>query len=436
VKIFFKTFGCRVNQYETEALRERLLADGGSGATDDYESADLCVINTCAITGEADKDALRMVRRIARRNPGARLVVTGCCAERDAERIRAAAPEAILCANAGKEELPRLLGFACGPGVRRIRRFDGHSRAFLKVQDGCDMACTYCVVPSVRPALSCRPWEEVRGEAAGLLAAGYRELVLCGIRMGRYLGEEAGRRADLVGLIERLLDLPEDFRIRLSSLEITDVTPRLLALLQAGGGHGAAAPGAAPFSSRGGGGGCLAPSLHLPLQSGSSSVLERMGRWYSAELAARRLAELRSACPGTAVFTDVMVGFPGETDGEAEESFRFVRDAGFSGLHVFRYSRREGTPAAAYPDQVPAAAAWERAERMRALDRELREGFAAAAVGSRRRVVVEEGSPGSRTEALTDHFLKVVLDRDPGPGLHWARIGRSEGPLAFGQIEA
>ena len=193
----------------------------------------------------------------------------------------------------------------------------------------------------MRPTLSCKPIAELEAEVKNLVAGGYAEVVLCGVRLGRYLVEDAsGRRVDFVAMLERLLALPGDFRVRLSSLEITDVTERFLALMA-------------------GSGGKLCPSLHLPLQSGSEQVLKRMERWYSAAFYARRVEEAleNRACREAGLFADVMVGFPGETEAEHRESVDFVAEKiGFSGLHVFRYSKRAGTPAVRFADQVPEAA--------------------------------------------------------------------------------
>ncbi|MFH2204836.1 MAG: tRNA (N(6)-L-threonylcarbamoyladenosine(37)-C(2))-methylthiotransferase MtaB [Elusimicrobiota bacterium] len=399
MRIYCKTFGCRVNQYETEAVSARLLADGASRAVADYEDADLCVINTCTVTRAADKDALQIIRRIARRNPAARLVVTGCLASRDREEIRKISPAALIVGNKEKKDIPALLGCRSVPHEAGLKIFSKHSRAFVKVQDGCNMRCAYCIVPTVRPQLTSRPPAQVAEEFRTLIGNGYRELVLCGVRLGRYKAED---KTDFVGLLERLAALPGDFRIRLSSLEITDITARLLRVIAGSAGR-------------------ICPSFHLPLQSGSDRILKRMKRWYATEPFARRIAALRARIPDAGIFTDVMVGFPGETRKDFQASLRFVERTGFSGLHVFRYSRRGGTPAAEFADQVDDRELLARAAGMRALDKKLRAAFAAAAAGSRRRIIVEE--KGARAQGLTDHFLRVGLDRNPGPGLYWARIG-------------
>ncbi|MBI4423364.1 MAG: tRNA (N(6)-L-threonylcarbamoyladenosine(37)-C(2))-methylthiotransferase MtaB [Elusimicrobia bacterium] len=412
MKVFLHTFGCRVNQYETESLRESLERDGGARTVEGFEEADLCVVNTCTVTRAADQDALRLIRRIARRNPAARLVVTGCLASRAPEDIRAAAPEAVIVGNEGKLGLAERLGCAPAPAGAGITSFGARARADLKVQDGCNLSCAYCIIPSVRPELSSRPLADVLDEARGLVARGYQEVVLCGIRLGRYLVESGGRRVDFTGLLERLLALPGDFRVRLSSFEITDVTDRFLDVAAGSGGR-------------------LCPSFHLPLQSGSDAVLRRMRRWYSAGLFARRVSELKSRIPRAGLFSDVMVGFPGECEEDFERTLALLESLGFCGLHIFPFSARAGTPAARW-EPVPEPVVRERLARIRALDARLRHAFAARAVGHKRRVLVE--SAGGRLEGTAEDFLRVTLDRDPGPGLAWTQVLRASGPEALANV--
>lgn len=406
MRYYFKTFGCRVNQYETQGLRERLTSAPGARGVDDWAEADLAVINTCTVTEEADKDALRLLRKIARRNPAARLVVTGCLASRDPESILKAAPAAQVVGNDGKEHIPAMLGCSAAPSV--VHGLHTRTRAFVKVQDGCNMHCAFCVIPEIRPRLSSRPLAEVEAEVRGLIGSGRSEIVLCGIRLGRYLTEDSdGRRVDLPGLLERLAELPGEFRLRLSSLEITDLTDRLIELTAASGGR-------------------ICPSFHLPLQSGSNAVLKRMDRWYSAEFYARRVEALRARLPRAGLYGDVIAGFPGETSDEFGETAAFIRGMEFSGLHVFRYSRRRGTPAAVLKGQIPEAALKARAAALRELDGALRGNFALAAVGEERTVVrtPRRGTP----EGLTEDFLTAILETDPGPGLHRVRIISRDGP--------
>ncbi len=413
MRVFVKTFGCRVNQAEGEGLKEKLLADGVSVATGDFETADLCVLNTCTVTVEGDEDALRLMRRISRRNPAARLVVTGCLATRSPEEVLRAAPAALVVGNDRKGDIPAMLGCRPVPDEAGLRAFSGRTRAFLKVQDGCDMECAYCIIPSVRPTLYSKPLAEAVAEAEGLISRGYQEIVLCGIRLGRYMTEAEGRRVDFIGLLERLLALPGDFRIRLSSFEITDVTERFLDCGDAAGEK-------------------LCPSFHLPLQSGSEAVLKRMKRWYAAAFYGRRIEALRRRRPDAAVFTDMMAGFPGETDAEHAESRDFVARLGLSGLHVFRFSARAGTPAARSPERLPETVLVERAEELRALDRRLREGFARSHVGGERRVLLESRGPGA--VGLTEHFLRVRFPSDPGKGLVRARVTGVEGGAAVAAL--
>ncbi|TPW21086.1 MAG: MiaB family RNA modification protein [Elusimicrobia bacterium] len=396
MRAYFKTFGCRVNQAEGEDIKDRVMADGLTTLTSDFETADLCVVNTCTVTVEGDSDALRLVRRIARRNPAARLIVTGCLATRSPEEIQKAAPAALVVGNAEKSTIPALLGCRPVPDEAAFRAFGGKARAFLKVQDGCDMSCTYCIIPSVRPDLSSKSAEAAVAEARGLVERGYQELVLCGIRLGRYLDDSGPTRVDFVGLLERLLAIPGDFRIRLSSFEITDVTERFLDVAEAAGPR-------------------LCQSYHLPLQSGSETVLRRMNRWYTAAFFRRRVESLRSRFPEAGLFTDLMTGFPGETEEEHLESFKFVTDLGFSGLHVFRFSARAGTPAARRPDRLPEPVVVARAEEFRALDSRLRAAFSLSHQGARRLVLVEPRGPAA--EGLTEHFLRVRFASNPGPGL-------------------
>ncbi|MBI5623879.1 MAG: MiaB/RimO family radical SAM methylthiotransferase [Elusimicrobia bacterium] len=414
MKIYFQTFGCRVNQYETQALRERVLADPSAEASSDWESADVCVVNSCTVTAEADKDALRLIRRISRRNPRARLVVTGCLADRDRKALSEAAPGALVVGNADKGRIAEFIGLSVQPSSH-VRGLAGRSRALVKVQDGCDGACSYCVVPRVRRENSSKPLAELAAEVSGLVRTGHAEVVLCGIRLGRYAGEDvSGESADLARALQELCRLPGDFRLRLSSLEVAELSDRLLDAAAASGGR-------------------VCPSFHLPLQSGSDAVLKRMNRPYDSTFYARRLEALRGRLPRAAVFTDIMTGFPGETEAEFRESLEFVKAQGLRGLHVFRYSRRPGTPAASLTEQVPPEVILDRARELRGLDLELRTAFAASAVGQMRRVAATEGvDEGAGRDALAEDFLTVRLGADPGPGLHEVRVTSSDGPRAFG----
>jgi threonylcarbamoyladenosine tRNA methylthiotransferase MtaB len=409
VKVYVKSFGCRLNQAEGEELAARLLNEPGAAASEGFEDADLCVLNTCTVTAEADREALALARRVARRNPAARLVVTGCLATRDPEAVRWAAPGAIVVGNEGKAGLPALLGCSAAPLDAWNPSLSGRARAFIKVQDGCNMDCAYCTIPSVRPALSNVPLPELLARARALAEDGVPELVLCGVRLGRYLWREPGSpRVDLAGLVEKMLEIPGDFRVRLSSLEITDATDRLFALMNSSGGR-------------------LCPHLHLPLQSGCEATLKRMRRWYSADYYRRRAEAYRCAVPEGSLFADVMTGFPGETDVEHRESFAFAESLAFDGLHLFRYSARPGTEAASWkaPDARVVRA---RAGEWRVLDAARRAAHAARAIGRER---VAAPSLDGR-EGVTEDFLTIALGPSSAKRLLRVRIERTGGSRVLG----
>ncbi len=395
LKVWVKTFGCRVNQAEGDALKASLLT-GGSAEAEGFEGADVCVVNTCTVTAEADREALALLRRVSRRNPAARLVVTGCLATRDAALVRAAAPAALVVGHEDKAGIPALFGCAPAPAEAAS---SGRSRLFLKVQDGCNMDCAYCTIPSIRPELSSVPLPELLERARAAVEGGVPEIVLCGIRLGRYLWRAPGEpRVDLAGLVARLLDLPGDFRVRLSSLEVTDATDRLFALMAGSGGR-------------------VCPHLHLPLQSGSDAVLKRMRRWYTAPAYRRRVDAYRAAVPAGSLFADVISGFPGETAAEHAESVRFVEDLSFDGLHNFRYSPRPGTSAAALKPP-PAAVVRERAEEWRSVDERRRAAHARRAAGALRTV-----APAlSGREGVTEDFLTVSTVVELKRGLTRVRL--------------
>jgi len=338
--------------------------------------------------------------------------VTGCLATRDPALVRRAAPHAVVVGHEEKAGIPALLGCAPAPAEAALPSVSGRGRAFLKVQDGCNMDCAYCTIPSIRPELSSVPVADLLASARAFAAAGVPEIVLCGVRLGRYLRRDGGARVDLAGLIARLLDVPGDFRVRLSSLEVTDATDRLFALMNSSGGR-------------------LCPHLHLPLQSGSEATLTRMNRWYSAGFYRRRVDAYRAAVPESSLFADVIAGFAGETDAEHEESLAFARALGFDGLHVFRFSPRPGTAAAALkapPERVvrARAAAW------RVLDAERRAAHARRAVGRTR--VVAPALDGR--EGVTEDFLTVRVAGGLGRGLTRVRVAALEGSALAGYTEA
>jgi threonylcarbamoyladenosine tRNA methylthiotransferase MtaB len=370
------TLGCKVNQYETQHVKEILEANGYREARSG-ERADLCIINTCTVTNEADAQGRQLIRKLGREHPGAAIVVMGCYATREPETLARlpgvvkVIPDKIRLG----EELRQF-------GVRRqplgISRFDGHQRAFVKVQDGCLLHCTFCIIPQVRPTLRSRPMGEIVEEVARLVDQGYREIVLTGIHLGHYgidlsRGKPPEQWSRLWHLLDRLGKLPGDFRVRLSSLEAAEVRDDLVRALA--------------NNPR------VCPHLHLCLQSGSDRVLAQMGRRYRSAGFLERCRRLRAALDQPAFSTDVIVGFPGESDADFEETCRVVREVGFVKIHVFPFSPRRGTPAAEMPDRVSSPVVAERRAHLAALEQELHEAYLRSLIGRKLQVLVEGAHP-------------------------------------------
>jgi len=383
MKLRTVTLGCKVNQYETEYVREGLLGIGYEDAARD-EPAELCVVNTCTVTAEGDAKSRQTIRRLARHNPGAKIVVMGCYATRAPGEV--AALPGVSQVVTDKRELPDLLGrFGVTDVPTGISGFGRRHRAYVKVQDGCMLRCSFCIIPHVRPRLASRPIEHILDEVRRLVDNGYSEVVLTGIHLGHY-GVDWNRRLirhaplapavpkehwiRLSHLVRQIAALPGDFRVRLSSIEATEVTRELIDVMAD---HGDK----------------VAPHLHISMQSGSDGVLRRMRRrWGSRRFIDRcRLVQERLDRP--AITTDVIVGFPGESDREFQETIAAARAVGFSKIHIFPFSPRRGTPAADMPNQVPARVKQDRGRELAAVEAELRHEYYRSLVGRRLRVLVE-----------------------------------------------
>jgi len=375
------TLGCKVNQYETAYVREGLLRLGYREA-DKGEPADLCIVNTCTVTSESDLKSRKVVRQLARQNPHAEIVVMGCYATR-APDVVAALPGVVEVVT-DKRQLPELLarfGLVDLPGG--ISSFGRRHRAYVKVQDGCRMPCSYCIIPRVRPVLSSRPVDDVLDEIRRLVDHGYREIVLTGIHLGHYGVDFASpgpndRRIDLARLVGRIVELAGRCRVRISSIEAVEVTPELIAVM-------------ADHPDR------ICPHVHVSMQSGSDAVLRRMQRRWASGRFVERCHAIRESLDHPALTTDVIVGFPGESEADFEATCRAVEEVAFSKLHVFRFSPRPGTPAAAMPDQVPSKVKQRRASELAEIGRRLRRQFLESLVGRDVQVLVEtpvQHSPG------------------------------------------
>ena len=445
------SFGCKVNQAEGESLAARLRGQGLEEAAAG-RPARLVIVNTCSVTGEAARQARQCVRRAIR--TGAAVVVTGCAAHPAAQDAALRAIPEVLFLEPDKDRVaerltergtrnPELgaqgreavaLPAVAGSELRVPgSAFSSRARALLKIQDGCPASCAYCIVPKVRPAVRSLAPAEAAGRVEALVAAGCREIVLCGIHLGLY-GADLSRPAEggmptpplrghvlsrdpehahgrsavgmppgqgarplLHDLIDRLLALPGRWRLRLSSVEPMEVTDALLARL-------AARPDR------------LCPHLHVPLQSGSDAVLERMSRPYTAGEFLAVVERIRRALPRPAMTTDVLVGFPGETGADHGETLRVCREAAFSRIHVFPFSKRPGTPAAALCPEVPRAVIRARGREVAALGDELAARFRRDLVGSAAEVVIERRLPGGAAEGMSERYVRVRVAAGAMPG--------------------
>jgi len=414
------TLGCKVNQYETEYVCEGLLRLGYRRAETD-EPADLCIVNTCTVTGEGDLKSRKVVRQLARSNPHAEIVVMGCYATRAPEEV--AALPGVSEVLTDKQQLPDFLsrrGLIDIP--RGISAFGQRHRAYVKVQDGCRLRCSYCIIPSVRPVLVSRPADVVLEEIGALVRGGFREVVLTGIHLGHYGVDlrrrySLGDRVHIAQLVRRIVQLEGDFRLRLSSLEAVEVTPELIGVL-------------AEQSDR------VCPHLHLSLQSGSDAVLSRMRRRYKANRFVEQCQQICQVLDRPALTTDIMVGFPGETEADFQQTCQVAQQIGFSKMHVFRFSPRQGTAAAEMGDQVPSSVAQCRAAELMALAEQLRRRYFASLRGRRLQVLVETPArqkPG-RLVGTSERYVPVELagQLDQLGQLVWVTAGA----MADGHVQA
>ena len=401
-------FGCRASQSEGGAIHEELTRAGVAEADSPYE-AGVVVINSCTVTEEADRDVRRLIRRVARRNPGAPIVVTGCYAQRRPAELAAMPQVRYVVGNSHKPMVAALVREALEDPGRRGRAevfcsdifakelgrasqqgSSGRTRVTVKVQDGCDANCTFCIIPSVRGRSRSLPAEAVIGQVVELVERGYREVVFSGIHLGSY-GRDLAGRATLTELVRSCLDaVPRLERLRLSSIEPLEVTDDVIDLV-------ASHPR-------------VAHHLHIPLQSGSHRVLRAMRRPYSPSAYGALLDRVRSAVPDAALGADVMVGFPGETDDDFMETFRLIEGSPLTYLHVFPYSARPGTVAAGLADPVPEHVARFRGKTLRSLAERKNADFRKTFEGRQLSVLVLDEAPedGWRS-AISDNFLRIQV---------------------------
>jgi len=402
-----KTLGCKLNQYESEQIREQ-LARLGYASVSFSSPADLYVINTCTVTSEADRDARKLARQARRRNPEAFIVLTGCYAEVAAEQLRQLPEIDLVCGMVDKHRLPELLPLPVSSpppaGPLPVEHFAAHTRCLVKVQEGCNSRCSYCIVPEARGPSRSTPFAEVYEQALTLARSGHPELVLIGTHLGQY-GRDLAEPLDVAELLSRLAAIPEVQRLRLSSMEPREVSEGLVEMIRDGG-RALTEPQSAA--------GKLCRHLHIPLQSGSDSVLQRMNRNYTGGFYAELVRRVHLAQPLAAIGADVIVGFPGETDEEFETTRALLDQSPLSYLHVFAYSPRQGTPAADMPDQVAPPVKAERSQILRELSARKHQAFAKEMVGLTLETVLQTVTEGGWLQGVTDNYLTLSVQADEG----------------------
>ncbi len=418
------TVGCKLNQYESEGIAEA-FEGAGFQVVPFTDRADVYVVNTCTVTGRSDYRSRQMLRRASRLNPSAVIVATGCYAQREPGAL-ASMPEVDLVVGntakraisdlvaqqlaAGRSRTPRTQGtdILVPPHGQRafdafdISRFRGHTRAFLKIQDGCDRRCTYCAVPDARGPGRSRPPHDVIEQAAKLVANGYREIVLTGVHIGSY-GAEGGN-ARLPELLDALAGIPGLVRLRLGSIEPMELTRELSSTILR--------------EAK------ICRHLHVPLESGSDATLARMGRAYTRAEYAEAVRRITDRDPLAGLGADVMVGFPGETDADFEDTVALIEELPFTYLHVFSFSPRAGTPAATMAGRVAGQEKKRRSRALRELGRAKSVAFRRRLVGERLVVLVEErhGRAAGRLTGLSSNYVRVEIDGDDELRNHFVEV--------------
>jgi len=392
-KVAFKTLGCRLNQYETDALVTQ-FHQAGYQVVDFSSPADITVINTCTVTNQSDQKSRNTIRHAARKNAGGMVVVTGCMANNHKDKLESDDQITYVVDNERKSQIVSLVdahyrGEMVHPGkyagdVFGFETVDQslHTRTSIKIQDGCDNFCTYCIVPSVRGKAVSRPPREILENVRRVLENGFREIVITGVNIGRY--EYEGTTME--SLLESVLELPGDFRVRISSLEPDGFSTDFHRLFH----HPK-----------------LAPHLHLCIQSGSEEILLKMRRMYTVKSFMEIVNRFRHEFPDFNFTTDVIVGFPGETEEDFRQTLDVVGEAGFSHVHTFRYSRRKGTRADRMENQTEEKIKTERSERIRLLSEKNRLEYMASMAGKHQRVLVEKVGRNGLVKGYGEHYLPV-----------------------------
>ncbi|SFT81041.1 threonylcarbamoyladenosine tRNA methylthiotransferase MtaB [Selenomonas sp. GACV-9] len=402
-KVALTTLGCKVNQFETETM-EGLFKQKGYEIVPFEEKADFYVINTCSVTSLGDRKSRQIIRRAQRQNEQAIIAVCGCYSQVHPEEIKAIEGVRVVLGTKERAQIVELVEQAAREdgiidevgNIMEARDFEDiplydmpqRTRAFLKIEDGCQNFCSYCIIPYARGPVKSRHLDKIHAEAKKLVAAGFKEIVLTGIHLGAY-GRDLTEEVTLADACREVLKVEGLKRLRLGSLESIELSPDLFELIRS--------------DER------FCAHLHLPLQAGSDSVLKDMNRHYDTAEFARLIEHVEREVPGVAVSTDIIVGFPGETEEQFQQGLAFVDKMNFSRMHVFPYSRRSGTPAAERKDQIPEPVKKERAQRMQKLAAHKTEMFHEMFLGKTMRVLFETNTDGI-TDGLTDNYIRVYTE--------------------------
>ena len=432
-KIAFYTLGCKVNQADTASMENLFLRSGHQLVSFDGE-ADVYIINTCVVTNTGQRKSRQTIHRAIRKNPNALIVVTGCYPQTAAEEVKAIAGVDMIIGNQDRAQIVQLVEerlahrqtdtldavhkLTASTAFEEMAAGDitDKTRAFLKIQEGCNQFCTYCIIPYARGPLRSRSLESIRTETQRLISAGFKEIVLIGIHLGCY-GKENPDGPTLYDAVKTVLDVPGVQRLRLGSLESVEVEPRLLTLMQED----------ARFCRH----------LHLPLQSGCDKVLQAMHRPYTTAKFKTLLADIKNRVPDIAITTDVIVGFPGETEADFETTCKFAESCGFSKMHIFPFSARKGTPAEKFAGAVTEAVKKERADILGRIDETMHKAFLQGMVGQNAEVLFEQPAGEDYFEGLTGNYQRVFVKsggRNLGGEILPVKITAFDGEKLLGEI--
>ena len=432
-KIAFYTLGCKVNQADTASMENLFLRSGHQLVSFDGE-ADVYIINTCVVTNTGQRKSRQTIHRAIRKKPNALIVVTGCYPQTAAEEVKAIAGVDMIIGNQDRAQIVQLVEerlahrqtdtldavhkLTASTAFEEMAAGDitDKTRAFLKIQEGCNQFCTYCIIPYARGPLRSRSLESIRTETQRLISAGFKEIVLIGIHLGCY-GKENPDGPTLYDAVKTVLDVPGVQRLRLGSLESVEVEPRLLTLMQED----------ARFCRH----------LHLPLQSGCDKTLQAMHRPYTTAKFKTLLADIKTKVPDIAITTDVIVGFPGETEADFETTCKFAESCGFSKMHIFPFSARKGTPAEKFAGAVTEAVKKERADILGKIDETMHKAFLQAMVGQNAEVLFEQPAGEDYFEGLTGNYQRVFVKsggRNLGGEILPVKITAFDGEKLLGEI--